>query len=178
MHRRRGPLRRAGLVSRPHPIPAGPGQESVWDYPRPPRLELSTSAIQVVLGGEVIVETNQSFRVLETASPPTYYLNPADFVAGVVQPAAGESWCEWKGQASYVDLVAGGTVARRAAWRYLQPNPSYAALAGWLAIYPSRVDRCTVDGEEVRPQDGDFYGGWITSNVVGPFKGEAGTLGW
>ena len=166
------------MVSRPDPIPPGSGQESVWDYPRPPRLERSTSTIQVLLGGEIIVETNRSFRVLETASPPTYYLNPADFVAGVVQPAAGESWCEWKGRASYVDLVAGGTVARRAAWSYLQPNPAYAPLAGWLAIYPSRVDGCGVDGEEVRPQDGDFYGGWITSNVVGPFKGEAGTLGW
>ena len=150
----------------------------MWDYPRPPRLERSTSTIQVVLGGVTIVETDRSIRVLETASPPTYYLDPADFVAGVVQPAAGESWCEWKGRASYVDLVVAGTVAPRAAWRYLHPNPTYGALAGWLAVYPSRVDRCCVDGEEVRPQDGDFYGGWITSKVVGPFKGEAGTLGW
>ena len=165
-------------MSRPQPIPPRPGQESVWDYPRPPRLERSTSTIQVVLGGVTIVETDQSFRVLETASPPTYYLDPADFVSGVVQAAAGESWCEWKGRASYVDLVAGGVVAPRAAWRYLQPNPAYGPLAGWLAIYPSRVDRCSVDGEVVRPQDGDFYGGWITSSVVGPFKGDAGTLGW
>ncbi len=162
----------------PQPIPPGPGQESVWDYPRPPRLERSTSVIQVVLGGVTIVETDRSFRVLETASPPTYYLDPVDFLAGVVQPTTGESWCEWKGRASYVDLVAGGTVALRAAWRYLQPTPDYRPLAGWLAIYPSRVDRCLVDGAEVRPQGGDFYGGWITSNVVGPFKGEAGTLGW
>ncbi len=165
-------------MSRPKPIPPGPGQESVWDYPRPPRLERSTATIQVVLGGVTIAETNHSFRVLETASPPTYYLDPADFVPGVVQPATGESWCEWKGRASYVDLVAGGTVAPRAAWRYLQPTKAYAPLAGWLAVYPSRVDRCLVDGEEVRPQDGDFYGGWITANIVGPFKGEAGTLGW
>jgi uncharacterized protein (DUF427 family) len=166
VNRRRGPLRKVGRVSRPEPILPGPGQESVWDYPRPPRLERSTSTIHVVLGGLTIAETNRSFRVLETASPPTYYLDPADFVTGVVQPATGESWCEWKGRASHVDLVAGGTVARRAAWRYLQPNPAYGQLAGWLAIYPSRVDRCSVDGEEVRPQAGDFYGGWITSKVV------------
>jgi uncharacterized protein (DUF427 family) len=165
-------------VSLPHPIPPGPGQESVWDYPRPPRLERSTSTIRVVLGGVTIAETDRSFRVLETASPPTYYLDPADFVTGVVQPAGGESWCEWKGRASYVDLVGDGTVARRAGWRYLQPNPTYRPLAGWLAIYPSKVDWCSVDDEEVRPQDGDFYGGWITSRVLGPFKGGAGTLGW
>jgi uncharacterized protein (DUF427 family) len=165
-------------VRHPHATPHGPGQESVWDYPRPPRLERSTSTIQVVLGGVTIVKTDRSFRVLETASPPTYYLDPADFIPGAVQPTAGESWCEWKGRASYVDLVAGGIVARRAAWRYLQPNLAFGALAGWLAIYPSRVDRCSVDGEEVTPQDGDFYGGWITSRVLGPFKGEAGTLGW
>ena len=131
-----------------------------------------------MLSGVTILETDRSFRVLETASPPTYYLDPDDFVPGVVQPTTGESWCEWKGRASYVDLVAGETVARRAGWRYLQPNPPYEPLAGWLALYPSRVDRCSVDGEEVRPQDGDFYGGWITSNVVGPFKGDPGTLGW
>jgi uncharacterized protein (DUF427 family) len=165
-------------VSHPQAIPPGPDQESVWDYPRPPRLERSTSTIQVVLGGVTIAETERALRVLETASPPTYYLDPADFVPGVVQPTTGESWCEWKGRASYVDLVAGGIVAHRAAWRYLQPTPAYEPLAGWLAVYPSRVDRCVVDGEEVRPQDGDFYGGWITSRVVGPFKGEPGTLGW
>ncbi len=165
-------------MSRPQPIPPGPGQESVWDYPRPPRLERSTSTIQVLLGGVTIVATDRSFRVLETASPPSYYLDPAEFVPGVVQPATGESWCEWKGRASYVDLVAGGTVAQRAGWRYLQSTPTYQPLAGWLALYPSKVDRCLVDGEEVRPQDGDFYGGWITARVVGPFKGEPGTLGW
>jgi uncharacterized protein (DUF427 family) len=137
-----------------------------------------SSAIRVVLGGFTIVETNESWRVTETASPPTYYLAPAAFVSGVVRPNTGESWCEWKGRASYVDLVAGEKVARRAAWRYLRPSPTYEALAGHLAIYPSRVDTCFLDGEEVRPQDGDFYGGWITSRVTGPFKGDAGTLAW
>ena len=137
-----------------------------------------TSAIRVVLGGVTIVDTNESWRVTETASPPTYYLDPEAFAPGVVRPSTGESWCEWKGRASYVDLVAGETVASRAAWRYLHPDPAYQPLAGHLAIYPSRVDQCYLDGEEVRPQDGDFYGGWITSRVTGPFKGDAGTLGW
>jgi uncharacterized protein (DUF427 family) len=137
-----------------------------------------SSAIRVVLGGITIVDTNESWRVTETASPPTYYLDPAAFVSGVVRPSTGESWCEWKGRASYVDLVAGEKVASRAAWCYLQPSPAYQPLARHLAIYPSRVDTIFLDGEEVRPQDGDFYGGWITSRVTGPFKGDAGTLTW
>jgi uncharacterized protein (DUF427 family) len=165
-------------VARPRPIPPGPGQESVWDYPRPPGLERSTSAIKVVFGDMTIAETNVSWRVTETASPPTYYLDPAAFAPNVVQQGAGESWCEWKGRASYVDFVVGEAVSRRAAWFYANPNPRYAVLAGHLAVYPSRVDACFLDGEEVRPQDGDFYGGWITSRVTGPFKGDAGTLGW
>jgi uncharacterized protein (DUF427 family) len=137
-----------------------------------------TAAIRVVLGGITIVEADESWRVTETASPPTYYLDPAAFAPGVVRPSTGESWCEWKGRASYVDLVAGGRVASRAAWRYLHPTAAYQPLVGCLAIYPSRVDECYLDGEEVRAQDGDFYGGWITSRVTGPFKGDAGTLGW
>jgi uncharacterized protein (DUF427 family) len=132
----------------------------------------------VVFGGMTIAETNESWRITETASPPTYYLDRSAFASGVVQPGVGESWCEWKGRASYVDFVVGESVARQAAWFYANPTPPYAALAGHLAVYPSRVDACFLDGEEVVPQDGDFYGGWITSVVTGPFKGDAGTLGW
>jgi len=132
----------------------------------------------VILGDVTIVETNQSWRVLETASPPTYYLDPADFLPGVVRPCPGESWCEWKGRASYVDLIIGETVSPRAAWWYRAPEHPYESLADHLAIYPSRVDRCVLNGEEVYPQDGDFYGGWVTSGVTGPFKGDVGTLGW
>ena len=150
----------------------------MWDYPRPPRLERSEAAITVVLGTVTIVATHRSWRVLETASPPTYYLDPADFLPGTLRPCEGTSWCEWKGHASYFDLVAGTVTARRAGWCYPQPTPPYAPLAGHVAVYASRVDRCTIDGEVVRAQDGDFYGGWITSRVTGPFKGEAGTLGW
>jgi uncharacterized protein (DUF427 family) len=132
----------------------------------------------VVFGGMTIAESDESWRVTETASPPTYYLDQSVFAAGVVQPGAGDSWCEWKGRASYVDFVVGDTVSRRAGWFYAHPSPRFAPLAGHVAIYPSRVDACFLDGEQVRPQDGDFYGGWITSRVTGPFKGDAGTLGW
>jgi len=168
-------LRRVERPSRREPEP---GQESVWDYPRPPRLERSDAAIRVVLGGVTVVETDRSWRVLETASPPVHYIDPVDIAAGVLQPAAGGSWCEWKGQASYFDLVAGGKVASQAAWCYPTPSPNFRAIAGHVAIYPGRVDACFLDGEQVQAQPGNFYGGWITSRVTGPFKGDPGTLGW
>jgi uncharacterized protein (DUF427 family) len=152
--------------------------ESVWDYPRPPRVERSAERIEVELGGVVVARTTGSSRVLETSHPPTYYL-PADaFRPGVLRPAAGSSWCEWKGAASYYDLVAGETVARRAAWTYAAPTAGFEAIAGAVAVMPGAVDRCTVDGEVVVPQAGGFYGGWITSRVTGPFKGGPGTSGW
>jgi len=125
-----------------------------------------------------IVETNRSWRVLETSSPPAHYLEPSDFADGALRPSQGQSWCEWKGQASYFDLAAGSTVARQAAWCYREPSALFAALAGWVAIYAGRVDACYLDGEQVQAQPGDFYGGWITSHVTGPFKGDPGTLGW
>jgi len=162
----------------PRPVVPGPGQESVWEYPRPPRLERSSAPIVVVLGGVTIVETDRSWRVLETSSPPTHYVDPADFADGVLQPCQGDSFCEWKGRATYFDLAAGGSVARRAAWCYRSPNPAFAPLAGCVALYPGRVDACFLDGEQVKAQPGDFYGGWITSRVTGPFKGDPGTLGW
>jgi uncharacterized protein (DUF427 family) len=163
---------------RPRRVAPGPGQESVWDYPRPPRLERSTAPIRVVLGCVTIVDTARSWRVLETSSPPAHYLDPADFAAGVLQPCEGTSWCEWKGRASYFDLVAGETVSRQAAWGYATPASAFAALAGHIAIYAGRVDACFLDDEQVLAQAGDFYGGWITSRVTGPFKGDPGTLGW
>jgi uncharacterized protein (DUF427 family) len=154
------------------------GQESVWDYPRPPRLESTSSRLEVVLGGRVVARTTRGWRVLETSHPPTYYLPADDFDADVLRPTAGSSWCEWKGAASYFDLVAGDIVAERAAWTYLQPTAGFEALTGAIAVMPGRVERCLVDGEVVRPQPGDFYGGWVTDSVVGPFKGEPGTMGW
>ncbi|GAY18098.1 DUF427 domain-containing protein [Mycobacterium sp. shizuoka-1] len=162
----------------PTPEPVAPGQESVWDYPRPPRLEPFTGAITVELGGRVIASTDRSWRVLETSHPPTYYLPRDAFAAGVLRDAPGASLCEWKGQARYYDLVAGDVVAVRAAWSYPRPTRPFAQIAGAIAVMPGLVDRCTVDGETVVAQPGGFYGGWITSRVVGPFKGIPGSMGW
>ena len=156
----------------------GPGQESVWDYPRPPRVEAVAERVTVTLGGVVIVDTANAVRVLETSHPPVYYVPVSEIAPSVLEPTAGDSWCEFKGRAKYLTVRAGESVAERAAWFYPNPNPGYADLAGRVAIYPSEMDQCTVGGEVVTPQDGDFYGGWITAKVVGPFKGSSGTLGW
>lgn len=152
--------------------------ESVWDYPRPPRLEPSSERVVVTHAGLVLADTTASLRVLETSHPPTYYLPASDFAAGVLRPAEGASWCEWKGQASYLDLVVGDGVLTGIAWTYPEPSAPFEALRDHVALYPGRVDRCTVDGEVVQPQPGNFYGGWITSRVTGPFKGGPGTSGW
>lgn len=163
---------------RPRPEKPGPGQESVWDYPRPPALVPSSQLVEVVLGGVVIARTTTSWRVLETSHPPTYYLPREAFVDGALVPASGSSACEWKGRAAYADLHGGGVVAPRAAWTYPDPTPAFAAISDAWAVMPGAVDACRVDGETVRPQEGGFYGGWITDAVVGPFKGIPGSWGW
>jgi uncharacterized protein (DUF427 family) len=150
----------------------------VWDYPRPPRVEPSDEVVEIRLGGEVIARTTRSLRVLETSHPPTYYLPLDAFAEGVLQPAAGSSYCEWKGHASYYDVVTPARTAPRAGWTYPHPSPGFEALVGHVAVMPGEMDACTLDGEAVVPQEGGFYGGWITSRVVGPFKGGAGTRGW
>ena len=153
--------------------------ESVWDYPRPPRVEPESRRIRVELGGETIVDTTRAKRVLETSHPPVYYVMLADVSPGVLGPAAGSTtFCEWKGTASYLDVSAGGRRAARAAWTYRDPRPGYEEIRDAIAFYPGRMDACFVDDERVVAQPGDFYGGWITSDVVGPFKGERGTSGW
>ena len=152
--------------------------ESVWDYPRPPRLERTDALLEVVLGGEVVASTTEGWRVLETSHPPTYYLPATSFADGVLRPVDGSTWCEWKGAASYFDVVTPERTIRAGAWTYETPNDGYRDLVGHVAIYPGKVDSCSVDGEQVQAQEGDFYGGWITSRVVGPFKGAPGTLGW
>lgn len=162
----------------PKPDVAGPGQESVWDYPRPPRLEAFTGSITIELGGQQIASTQRAWRVLETSHPPTYYLPPEAFSEGVLRPAEGSSWCEWKGQASYFDLVTPNRMAPRAAWTYQRPTAGFAPIANAIAVMAAQVDRCTVNGEEVTAQPGGFYGGWITSWIVGPFKGIPGSMGW
>lgn len=163
---------------RPTPLRPGPGQESVWDYPRPPRVEPTGSQIEIRLGGQVVARTTAALRVLETSHPPTYYLPVSAFAEGVLRPAAGSSYCEWKGDASYLDVVTAARTAARAGWTYPRPSPGFEVLVGHVAVMPGAMDACTVDGEVVVPQEGGFYGGWITSRVVGPFKGGAGSRGW
>ena len=156
----------------------GPGQESVWDYPRPPAVQASAELVEVVLGGEVVARTRGSLRLLETSHPPTYYVPRTAFPDGVLRATGGTTSCEWKGTATYFDVVAGGRTAARAAWTYADPAPGFEALLDHVAVMPALVDECRVDGEVVRPQAGGFYGGWITDRVVGPFKGGPGTWGW
>ncbi len=165
-------------MSRPKPEKPGPGQESVWDYPRPPRLETCTASIQVVLGGVTIADTTRSWRVLETSHPPTYYLPREAFLDGALREAGGSSYCEWKGEATYFDVLGGDRVEAQAAWTYLRPTGGFDDLAGTVALMAAAMDECRVDGEVVTPQPGGFYGGWITSTVVGPFKGIPGSWGW
>ena len=159
-------------------IEPGPGQESVWDYPRPPALEPTSAHLVVVLGGVTVADTRGAYRVLETSHPPSYYLPPNAFVPGSLVPAAGASFCEWKGTARYLTVRGGDREEVAAAWTYDAPSPRFAPIAGYVALYPGRMDACFVDGERATPQDGGFYGGWITSRVVGPFKGGPGTRGW
>ncbi len=163
---------------KPVPEVPAPGQESVWDYPRPPRLERSEKHVEVWLGGVKIADSTGAYRVLETSHPPGYYLPVADFLPGVLQPAPGSSVCEWKGRASYWSLSAGGVTAPSVAWSYEHPTPDFAPIAGYVSLYAGRVERVTLGGEEVTPQPGDFYGGWITAEIVGPFKGVPGSWGW
>ena len=154
------------------------GQESVWDYPRPPKLEKTNKPLRIIFNGEIIADTNRAFRVLETSHPPTYYIPREDFKAGVLIPTKGSSFCEFKGKADYFDIKAGDKSALRAAWGYEEPTKAFEALKGTVSVYAHKMDRCYVNDEEVQAQDGDFYGGWITKDIVGPFKGAPGTWGW
>jgi uncharacterized protein (DUF427 family) len=163
---------------RPAPIEPGPGQESVWDYPRPPRVEAESRPARVELAGRTVARSDRAVRVLETSSPPTIYFPPQDVSTDLLQPVEGTTVCEWKGQASYFDVVVGAVRARRAAWSYPSPNADYAGLAGWISFYPGRVDACFLGDERVRLQAGMYYGGWVTDEIVGPFKGDPGTEGW
>jgi uncharacterized protein (DUF427 family) len=160
------------------PDPVGPGQESVWDYPRPPSADVTDRHVVVEFADRVVADTRRAIRVCETSHPPVFYIPRDDVVEGVLHRAGGGSWCEWKGAATYWDLVVDGRRAGAVAWSYEDPSDGYEHLRGAVAFYPGRVDRALVDDEQVRPQPGFFYGGWITGEVVGPFKGEAGTLGW
>lgn len=159
-------------------IAPGPGQESVWDYPRPPRIEDSSKAVKVVFNGQVIADTRRAKRVLETSHPPVYYIPLADVREEYLVRTARSSFCEWKGTASYYTVRVGDREAGDSAWYYPAPSAAFAAIRDYIAFYPGRMEACSVDGERVRSQPGDFYGGWITSEITGPFKGAPGTFGW
>lgn len=162
----------------PTPIPPGPGQESVWDYPRPPRLENSSRRIRIVFNDTVIAESQRTQRVLETSHPPVYYIPPEDVQMEYFRPTLRSTFCEWKGQAAYYTLTVGDRTVENAAWYYPHPTEPFLAIANYVAVYPGKMDACYVDDERVQTQPGDFYGGWITSDIVGPFKGGQGTWGW
>jgi uncharacterized protein (DUF427 family) len=163
---------------RARPLKPAPGQESVWDYPRPPRLERSAKQVEVRLGGVVVASTTRAWRVLETSHPPGWYVPREDVAPGALRPTGRTSFCEFKGSAVYWTVVGGDVIRPDAAWSYPRPSPAFAPMADAVAFYPGQMESCTVDGEVVRPQAGGFYGGWITDDVVGPFKGEPGTWGW
>ena len=151
----------------------------MWDYPRPPRVERTTALIEIHLDGVLVARTTRAFRVLETSHPPTYYLPPGDFAADTLRPCGRRpSFCEFKGLAVYFNIGVGDEIEREAAWAYPNPSPGYEAMADHVAVYADRMDLCTVDGEAVTPQPGGFYGGWVTENIVGPFKGGPGSTGW
>jgi uncharacterized protein (DUF427 family) len=162
---------------RPTPTVAKPGQESVWEYPRPPRLEPSNKRIEVLFRGHVIAETHNSIRVLETSLAPSYYIPPDDIHLEFLTQADRTTWCEWKGKAQYFSIEAENNTAANAAWAYFSPTSPYESIRGYFSFYPSRAE-CSLDGEVVKSQPGGFYGGWVTSDIIGPFKGERGTENW
>lgn len=162
----------------PSRLPVGPGQESVWDYPRPPRLEPVAKRIRIVVSGQELVATTAAYRVLETSHPPTYYLPPGDFDRSLLVAGVGRSFCEWKGQAQYWSVQVGDRVIENCGWSYPNPTARFAAIKDYLALYCAAMDACYVGEEQAKPQPGGFYGGWVTNDLVGPFKGEPGTEFW
>ena len=163
---------------RPRPDPVGPGQQSVWSYPRPAIAQPCAAHVMIEHDGQVIADTRASVRTFETSHPPTYYIPPDSIAAGILRRAEGYSFCEWKGSAVYWDAIIVTTVMHRVAWSYPDPTRAFASLRDHVAFYASPFDRCSVDGATVVPQPGDFYGGWITPDLAGPFKGVPGSMGW
>jgi len=153
-------------------------KESVWDYPRPPRVEKFPLTCEIVFDSQIIAKTTSALRVIETSHPPVYYFPQTDIDMRYLKQASGASYCEWKGEASYWDLEIDGKKVERVAWSYASPTAPFISIANHLAFYADKFERCLVDGQTVKPQPGGFYGGWITDNLVGPFKGAPGTLGW
>lgn len=162
----------------PEPIPPNPGQESVWDYPRPPRLEATDKPVRIIFNHELIADTRRAKRILETSHPPNYYIPLDDIKTNYLTLSTHTTYCEWKGQANYYNLQVGDRQAPNAAWDYPEISPLYEDLRGYVGFYPGPMDACYIDGEKVQPQSGNFYAGWITSDIVGPFKGDPGTWRW
>lgn len=162
----------------PRPIPPEPGQESVWDYPRPPRLEPTSKHIRIMVQDVIIADTCRAQRVLETSHPPVYYIPPEDIRQDYLVKMPQTTYCEWKGRGAYYSVVVGDRQLINVAWYYPEPTPAFAAIQNYVAFYAEPMDACYVDGEKVTPQPGNFYGGWITSDIVGPFKGIEGSWGW
>lgn len=156
----------------------GPGQESVWDFPRPPRLERVPERVRVVHAGETIADTTDALRIVETAGAPVYYIPWSDVDSRWIRPGSGSSHCEWKGRAEYHDVAVGNDRVSQAAWSYPSPDPAFAPIRDHLAFYASKMDACYVGEEQVRPQPGGFYGGWVTDRLAGPIKGGPGSMGW
>ena len=152
-------------------------QESVWDYPRPPKLERDRRLITVSVNGKVIAESNSAIRALETASPPTFYIPPKDVDETTLTLGSRFSLCEWKGVAQYWNVNFNTFAIEGAAWYYLDPYQEFESIAGYFSFYPHRLS-CYIDRELARPQPGKLYGGWITNEIIGPFKGNPGTENW
>lgn len=165
-------------MRRPRPDRIGPGQVSVWDFPRPPIAEPADARILIEHAGRIVADSRRTIRTLETSHPPSYYIPLADLAPGMLRRAPGSSFCEWKGAAIYWDVVVEDQVLSRVGWSYPDPSRAFAMLRNHLAFYAEPFYRCSVDGEIVTPQPGAFYGGWITRRYVGPFKGVPGSIGW
>jgi uncharacterized protein (DUF427 family) len=165
------------MIDEPQSEPRS-AKESVWDYPRPPKVEPSVRHVVVEFAGVTMADTRRAVRVLETSHPPVYYIAPEDVAGQYLILGGRHTFCEFKGVASYYDLAVGERRVAEVAWTYLEPSPGYESIRGYLAFYPGKMDACFVDSEKVRAQAGDFYGGWVTSDIVGPFKGEPGSEGW
>ena len=166
-----------GQTRPPFAVTPGPGQVSVWDFPRPPRLANDAREVVIRWGALEVARTRKAVLVLETAHPPSFYIPLADVDQTLLRQSAGSSFCEWKGSATYWSLVSGARELRTVGWRYPKPLTGAEALTDCIAFYPTHL-QCTVGGRKVTPQPGGFYGGWITPELVGPFKGEPGTSGW
>lgn len=165
-------------MMKPTPIPPQLGQESVWDYPRPAVLEDTDKHLKVIFNGMVLAETNRGKRVLETSHPPVYYFPPEDIKLEYLMESPRKGWCEWKGGYQYYDISIGDRQVNSGCWRYIVPTPNFVTLQDYYGFFANLMDACYVNDERVTPQPGEFYGGWITADIVGPFKGSPGTMGW